>query len=92
MTIKIKRVIVTVIVYRSRHATIIIHNNAVLLDGETFTTNPINFDGPILKLRNDNDPNPPPITAAGDKELKKLTMTTLAVVWQRHQRQWQQPS
>jgi isoleucyl-tRNA synthetase len=26
------------------------------------------------------------------EELKKLTMTTLAVVWQRHQRQWQQPS
>ena len=68
MTIEVERTIVSVIVYRSRRATIIIHNNAVLLDGETVTTNPINFDGPILKLRNYNDPNPPPITAAGERQ------------------------
>jgi hypothetical protein len=87
-------VIVSIIVDCSPcRATIIIHNDAVLLDRETVTTNPINFDGPILKLGNDDDPNPPPITAAGEGQgTKKLTMTTLAVVWQRHQRQWQQPS
>jgi hypothetical protein len=73
MTIEVERVIVSVIVYRSRRATIIIHNNAVLLDGETVTTNPINFDGHILKLRNDDDPNPPPITTAGEGQGTKKT-------------------
>jgi hypothetical protein len=73
MTIEVERVIISVIVYCSCRATIIIQNNAVLLDRETVKMNPINFDGPILKLRNDNDPNPPPITAAGEGQGTKKT-------------------
>jgi hypothetical protein len=40
-----------------------------------------NAPSPMLQLRNDDDLNPPPTAAGRGKELKKLTMTTLAVAW-----------